>query len=344
MKKVIISVCGIAILFGINAHIFHHKIKKVSTKLENFIDHSVCSGQAQAIEGEMFREYAANKIAKLRQGLDAKSNEVLDYVLDAMVYTRFYKNSWWERGNISFPKDHIEHMNRWYAEFSLIKNKYNLGGYNEIVPEVFYFHHGLRFANPKVLNYIKDKDIIDCGAYIGDSVLVLREYTDAKIYCYEFSKSNINAFEKVMKLNSVASSKYVIVPVALGDELGNIHVEEENNANSGRQLKEGNGYVVKKTTIDEEAKIRNFRVGLIKADVEGDGMRIVKGAINTIKQHRPVLSLAVYHNTDELFGIKPFLENNLKNYVFEFHLQQFELGNFNEMILLCYPKELLKKE
>lgn len=341
MNKVVFCVCGIAVLFGINAYIFHHKIKKVNTKLENFIDHSVCSGQAQAIEGEMFREYVARKINKLRKGLDAKSNEVLNYVLDAMVYTRFYKNSWWEKGNISFPKEHIEHMNRWYTEFPDIKSKYDLGGGNEIVPEVFYFHHGLRFTNPKVLNYIKGKDIIDCGAYIGDSVLVLRYYTNATIYCYEFSKTNIKAFEKVMKLNSV-SSKYIIVPVALSDEVGNIRVEKEKEANSGRQLKEGDGYSVKKTTIDEEAKKRNFKIGLIKADVEGDGMRIVKGAINTIKQHRPVLSLAVYHNTDELFGIKPFLEENLKDYIFEFHLQQFELGNFNEMILFCYPKELLE--
>jgi hypothetical protein len=95
------------------------------------------------------------------------------------------------------------------------------------------------------------------------------------------------------------------------------------------------------TTIDEEVKKHKIQnVGFIKMDVEGYGLPIIKGAIETIKSHRPVMSLAVYHNNDELFKIKPLLEQLLDNYVYEFHLHQFVDNDFAELVLFCYPKEL----
>ena len=76
-------------------------------------------------------------------------------------------------------------------------------------------------------------------------------------------------------------------------------------------------------------------------DVEGYGMPVIKGAIETIKRDRPVLVLGVYHNSEELFGIKPYLEANLENYVYEFKLQHFLKEDFDEMILFGYPKEII---
>jgi hypothetical protein len=105
-------------------------------------------------------------------------------------------------------------------------------------------------------------------------------------------------------------------------------------------LQEGGNTAGEMTTIDAEVKKHNMTVGFIKMDVEGYGMPVIKGAIETIKSQRPVLSLGIYHNHEELFHIKPFLEKHLTDYVFEFHLQEFTSGDFNEMILLCYPKEL----
>ena len=349
MKKTVFTLAlGAVFLIGLSDSIIYRKIRKtntkvnelIETKVNKLIDHSFCSEQAMFIEGEMFREYAETKIAPLRRGVDTRSNEVLDYVITSLLYTRFYKNSVTEKIDISFPENHAEHAKRYYAEQSSIERKYDLCGYYEHTPEIFYFHHGLRFANPKVLEYIKDKDILDCGSFIGDSVLVLQNYTDATIYCYEFSRANLEAFKEVMNRNSV-SAKYVIVPVALSDEVGTIHISDC-GVNAGQQLQKGNGYIVKKTTIDEEAKEREFRVGLIKADLEGHCLHMIKGAINTIKKHRPVLSLGIYHNTEELLKVKPYLEGNLENYVFEFHLQRFGTGNYNDMILFCYPKEILE--
>ncbi len=344
------SVCVIASLLGVSVCVLNHSIKSLDTKI-NDIEHridskiqgSVCLFQAKAIEAEMFREYASKKLDKLRIGLDSESNAVLDYVLDAMIYTRFLKGLYLEKTKLEVPKSYNEHLDNWKLEFETLKNKFQLPRGAGFAPEVFYFHHGLRFADKRIKNYIRNKDIIDCGAFVGDSVLVLKDYTDANIYCYEFSKSNIAGFHETMNINSV-KSKYALIPVALGDSAGSIDVLAEKSINSGRSLESGIGYRVEQTTIDAEAKKRNFNVGFIKADVEGDGFRVVKGAIETIKSHRPVLSLCVYHNSEELFEIKPFLEKHLKDYIFEFKLQNFTIGDIVELMLLCYPKELLENE
>jgi hypothetical protein len=47
---------------------------------------------------------------------------------------------------------------------------------NPWAPEVFYFHHGLRYLDNRVKAKLKDKDFLDIGAFNGDSALVLSEY------------------------------------------------------------------------------------------------------------------------------------------------------------------------
>jgi len=132
----------------------------------------------------------------------------------------------------------------------------------------------------------------------------------------------------------------IVIFLSMGDKSGQICVDTREEFSGERLKASDNGYLVDITTIDEEAKKHKFNVGFLKIDVEGAGMKVIKGAINTIKQQRPVMAIAVYHNNEELFGIKPFLESQLKDYVFEFQFLSFYLGNLTELTLFCYPKEL----
>lgn len=98
---------------------------------------------------------------------------------------------------------------------------------------------------------------------------------------------------------------------------------------------------VKLTTVDEEVRRLQANLGFIKADLEGFGLKMIYGAINTIKKHRPVISIGIYHNYEKLFEIKPFLEEHVKNYVFKFQLHSFSEGKFVDLTLFCYPKEVV---
>ena len=79
-------------------------------------------------------------------------------------------------------------------------------------------------------------------------------------------------------------------------------------------------------------------VGWIKIDLEGYGLPAVKGMVETIKRDRPVLTLAVYHCADELFGIKKLLESWDLNYKIMFRSLRFD--GYHELTLIAYPAEL----
>ncbi|MDR1375858.1 MAG: FkbM family methyltransferase [Holosporaceae bacterium] len=348
MKKKVFYIFGIVIaaLFSLNAYIFQNKIRKIRAQMDSCIKRvdsytnkfSVSLGHAEVLANEIFHEHAGKQIDILKNGVDVHSCEVLDYVLKCMEYTKFLKNALFESVEMSLPDYQQDHKKNYEKEYKSLEKEYDLLG-EWLSPEVFYFHHGLRFANRKIQNYVRNRDMIDGGAFIGDSLLVLRKYTNKTVYCYEFSLSNVEKFKKIMKKNNIVSG-YKLFPVALGETVRQVKYHAPKEVTSGSWLEEGGNDVVEMTTIDKEVRKYGINVGLIKIDVEGYGMPIIKGAINTIKSQRPVLSLGIYHNHEELFKIKPFLQERLTDYVFEFHLQAFENGNFNEMILFCYPKEL----
>ena len=294
--------------------------------------------QANCIESEIFRDYANKKFSPLRIGIDKQSNEILNYMIDTMAYQKFLKGHPYIETKLSLPMYMQKHKRKWRKEKNELKKIINLDG-EEAGPEVFYFHHGLRFANFKIRNYIKDKDILDCGSFIGDSLLVLQNYTSQTVYCYDFCKPNIEKFKKITKLNKV-NGNYKMIEAALGEKVKTISIASEKNISAGAHLKIGKDEVIKVTTIDKEVKTHHMNVGFIKMDVEGHALEILRGAIRTIKNQRPVLSIAIYHNSSELFEVKPFLERHIKDYVFEFELERFEIGDFPDTVLFAYPKEL----
>ena len=71
------------------------------------------------------------------------------------------------------------------------------------------------------------------------------------------------------------------------------------------------------TTIDDYVEKNNIEVGLIKSDIEGAELSLLRGAINTIKQQKPVLVISIYHNTNDFFEIKKLIESLNLGYKFK---------------------------
>lgn len=67
----------------------------------------------------------------------------------------------------------------------MYKSKYKVDYYTE---EVFYYHHGLRFTSKFIRKYIQNKDILDVGACMGDSLVILLNYTNKRVHLYEINK------------------------------------------------------------------------------------------------------------------------------------------------------------
>lgn len=168
------------------------------------------------------------------------------------------------------------------------------------------------------LERIQNSDIIDAGAFIGDSALVLSEYTQETVHAFEPVPSNFNYMLKTIELNK--AKRVVPQPYALGETFGNIciSVHDSGSTQFENPVFEYQEHIdANVITLDSYVQKHNLRVGLIKADVEGAEQLLLKGALETIKAQKPALLISIYHSADDYFHIKPMIESWNLGYKFK---------------------------
>lgn len=156
---------------------------------------------------------------------------------------------------------------------------------------------------------LKNRDIIDAGAFIGDSALIFSPLTTQNVYAFEPTPSNYAYMEKTIELNGLKN--VIPCPYALGDREGTA-VLSINGSSSTQFENDAFRYEdkteVKVVQLDSFVRENNLNVGLLKADVEGAEQLLLKGAWETIRTQKPALLISIYHNADDFFHIKPMLE------------------------------------
>ncbi len=196
---------------------------------------------------------------------------------------------------------------------------------------VFYYKHGI----PVLRNaeYFKDKDIIDAGAFIGDSALVLSDYTSKNVYSFEMLPEHIELINKTIELNNLTN----VIPVnkALGDECKKVKFNINTSSTSIKDFSHSpilGTSEVEMITLDEFVNVHNLEVGLIKTDLEGAEQEFLRGAENTIKTQKPTLLISIYHSPSDLFEIKPMIESWNLGYKFKI-IKQTEKVHLETMLL-----------
>lgn len=183
-------------------------------------------------------------------------------------------------------------------------NKYLLP-INHFEPCVFIDKHEINSVNT---NYFHNKDIIDAGGFIGDSAIVLSDYTTKNVHTFEPEKNNYNCLLQTIKLND--KTNIIANNVALGDENKKAQINTTGSAASITTTKPtNNSETVELITLDSYVKKHNLNVGLIKTDLEGFEQPFLKGAEHTIKTQKPTLLISIYHNASDFFKIKPMIES-----------------------------------
>ena len=188
---------------------------------------------------------------------------------------------------------------------------------------VWRFHCGLRSLPESVLSGIKGKSVIDGGAYWGDSALVFSEYAPRDIYAFEPQPKTFHTLSEVVKENHMEE---LIFPqrAGLSDQKGIAELYTK-GMQSGANLfnvspvnYEGEEEVdqIDLTSIDDFVREKDLHVGLIKLDVEGNELSVIRGAMNTIRRDKPILAISIYHTPKDFFEIKPMLENENLGYRF----------------------------
>ncbi|OLA94349.1 MAG: hypothetical protein BHW64_04245 [Candidatus Melainabacteria bacterium LEY3_CP_29_8] len=178
---------------------------------------------------------------------------------------------------------------------------------NHFEYDVFAERLFLRYINN--IEVLKQKDIIDAGACSGDSALILSELTNKSVYAFEPVSSNYNNMLKTIELNELQN--IVAQKKGLSSEIKkeNIYIFENASSLKYNPSNTTNIESIEITTIDDYVEQNNLNVGLIKSDIEGMEMELLKGAFKTIKKYKPTLLISIYHSAGDFFKIKEYIAN-----------------------------------
>ena len=157
----------------------------------------------------------------------------------------------------------------------------------------------------------------DIGGWLGDSALVFGNYAPACILIFEPIAANRQNLFRNLARNRVGKDLCKVMPFGLSD---------------GNSLEDG----MECRTLDSVVPPAPF--GVLKADIEGMGLKFLKGAEATIRRDRPLLSLSIYHNEEEFSGI--FRTIREWNIGYHCEIRQFSpLVMHGEYSLFAYPEE-----
>ena len=163
---------------------------------------------------------------------------------------------------------------------------------------------------PSFLHLSYDEVFVDCGAYIGDTVMIFNQYVSGKynkIYAFECD----NASVVKLKENTVNYRKMEIIPKGCYSENAVFSFSDEGTISSKITTDIGE---IRIETVKIDDVIKNERVSFIKMDVEGSELEALKGARNTIIKNKPKLAIAVYHKQEDLVTIPSYILSLNENY------------------------------
>jgi FkbM family methyltransferase len=179
---------------------------------------------------------------------------------------------------------------------------------DQFEPGVFYYRHGLDYLQD--VSSFRDQDIIDAGAFIGDSALILSPLTNKRVYSFEPVPSNFTLMRRTLELNRVTN----VVPIqkALSNKYEKLTFNLNGSCSNccGNTVSNSSGEIVLDAiTLDDFVARNKLNVGLIKTDLEGAERLFLEGALETIKQFKPALLISCYHSIDDFLDLKPMLED-----------------------------------
>lgn len=166
-----------------------------------------------------------------------------------------------------------------------------------------------------ILKLTDNENIIDLGAYDGDTI---KEFTTATNGKYE----QITAFEPDAK-----SYKKLIKNTENMQNLTTYNMGAWNkkdtlifSANAGRNSKlSSSGTSINVTDIDS----LNLSPTFIKMDIEGSEMKALEGMEKTVKAYLPKLYICAYHRNEDLYALALKVRNLSKKYKIYFRHSRY---------------------
>ena len=233
-----------------------------------------------------------------------------------------------ERGNSNYIYEifmnHLPELQEVYESLIDEQSKrtfcgYWLGNISNQIGEIVYTNNA---------HYLMDgfipKDgavVIDGGVFDGGTATVFSQM-GYKVYGFEMDKKNFEIAKRVATKNN-----FVVENLALGSYK---HQMRYNLTGSS-----GSSFNAQGSEITDVRENGISRVDLIKLDVEGAELEILKGARTCITRWKPILAISAYHKWDDFWVLMNFIKSIRHDY--EFAMRQGAENNEDEP--MNFPKE-----
>lgn len=147
----------------------------------------------------------------------------------------------------------------------------------------------------------KDWNIIDVGANIGMYSALFGILSDGDKFLIEASNDNMVILKENLEPLEQNGIKFIYINDAFGDKI-------EETVSTIHYLWTGKGSVLQDTklynfnTIDNLLKSYTKKINLIKIDVDGFDYQVLKGAEQTLKNHKPIIMFELMEETLNMAG------------------------------------------
>jgi FkbM family methyltransferase len=176
---------------------------------------------------------------------------------------------------------------------------------------------------------------LDCGAYIGDSIIpICKTIPQKKIWYYAFEPSPDNLKELYENEQAKAlGNNFKVYECGVGNENDMRFYEIDSDSDGGKFVKEAG----LKTSSLEIRRLDDLDLEIhgklyIKMDVEGSELDALKGSEDIIKKERPIMAICMYHRKNDLATIPLYIKSLVDNY-------NYYLRGGYHTILWAIPKE-----
>lgn len=187
----------------------------------------------------------------------------------------------------------------------------------------------------KLFEEERNLNIVDCGAYIGDSLedFVKNFKSVSSIVSFEPDMNNVNKLITNIKnlKEKYTDTSFITYPMGVFSD-NKILKFTNNEASSSSHIDETSSVEISVVSLDKT--LIGMKIDYIKMDVEGAEKEAILGSRTLINKYKPRLAICLYHKPEDLWELPLLIKQIEPSY--DFYLRVHE-DMFLSTVLYCIP-------
>lgn len=270
--------------------------------------------------------------------------EVLDLLYDMSEHYPFLMPDLPVAGEQTFESDFYEaHLSDFESVADMWADEISAKLYSSILSyklsgDIAYLreNHQTKEAQYRLFSCAEIQSVIDVGAYRGDTLSEMASFFPSLKHAIAV-EPDAKTFRKLETFAKTLSFEVEPICAAAWSKAGDTVFHRSGNRNSslvGASYEHADESV---RLLPVDSLCEDRHIDYIKYDVEGAEREALIGSFETVRRDRPILSVSLYHRSEDLYDLPLLLRENCKDY--SFYLRRTECLPAWEISLIAVPNE-----